>query len=220
MSKIRIAIAEDQILFAEGLGKLLNQRSDMEVVFHAVNGRELLEKLAQKPVDIILMDLKMPVLDGREATIQVKKAFPGIGIIVLTMYNEDAFVSDLIEQGANGFLSKDSPFNEVAEAILEVKSTGYYFNANVSRVMVTELVRTKRIKPVFYHSDLTQKEIKILVMICEEKSRQEISDELCISTRTFDGYRESILAKTGTKTTAGLVLYAIRNGLIDLNNPT
>jgi DNA-binding NarL/FixJ family response regulator len=215
MNKIQIAIAEDQVLFAQGLTRLLNQRKDMEVVFHAVNGRELLEKLTNHNVNVILMDLKMPVLDGRETTVQVKKAYPDMCIIALSMYNENAFITDMVEAGANGFLSKDTPIEEVVEAIHEVVKSGYYFNARVSKAMVGELIRTKRVKPVFYQSNLTQREIEILIKICEEKTRQEIAEELFISTRTFDGHREALMQKTGTRSTAGLVLFAIRNGLVN-----
>ncbi|MES2285304.1 MAG: response regulator transcription factor [Bacteroidota bacterium] len=213
--KKTIAVVDDQFLFRQGLISLLKEYDELDVIMEASNGKELLEKLSLKQPDIVLLDLEMPVMDGIETTIAIKKNYPAIKIIILSMHTDDAFITHLLEKGASGFLPKDKDIQEVVEAINSVLENGYYFDARVSSAMLKGLVKSKKVNPSFSSQHLSEREVVVVNLICKEYTNKEIADKLCLSPRTIDSYRENILLKTGAKNTAGIVMYAVKYNLLD-----
>lgn len=213
--KYKLAVVDDQKLFRQGLISMLNEFSGLKVIIEAENGRDLIEAMKKSKPDVILLDLEMPVMDGIETTEAVRKRYPDVKIIILTMHDDDSFISHLIEKGANGFLLKDTHIESVVDAIYAVAETGFHFNERISKAMVKGLVKSQRIKPSFTAANLTRKELEVLLLICKEHTTREISDMLGISTRTVDGHRDNILQKTGARNTAGIVMYAVKNGLLE-----
>jgi DNA-binding NarL/FixJ family response regulator len=153
-------------------------------------------------------------MDGVETTEYLVKKYPGMKILILTMHNEEAIILHLVEKGAHGFLLKDDPIETLVDAIYAVVENGYYFNDRVSKAMVHGLVRGNRIKPSFNRVQLTERELQIVQLVCKEHTNREIAEKLCLSVRTIDGHRENILEKIKAKNTAGIVMYAIKNGLV------
>ncbi len=218
---INIAIADDHTLFRQGLKFIIDQFDDMIVSIEASNGKELLdllEKTRHLP-EIILMDLNMPELNGTDATQIIKEKYPDIKVLILSMHNEDILVYDLLKKGALGYLFKDAEANEFEKALREIHEKGYYFNANVIRVLHAN-IREKEIQnPVVLNNkqEFSQQEISVLKLICSQYSNKEIASKLYLSIRTIEGYRQSLLAKTNTKNSIGLAIFAIRNGYFSIS---
>jgi DNA-binding NarL/FixJ family response regulator len=212
---IKLAVADDQQLFRKGLVSLIDEFDDLSVVIEASNGKDLLEKLKVKTPDVILLDFEMPEMDGIEATDIIRKKYPGIKILILTLHNEEEIILHLVEKGAHGFLLKDNPIDVVVDAIYAVIDNGYFFNDRVSKAMVNGLVRNQQIRPNFVRADLSTREIEVLKLICKEHTNKEIAEKLFISVRTVDGHREKILYKTKARNVVGMVMYAMKHGLLD-----
>jgi DNA-binding NarL/FixJ family response regulator len=213
MEKIRIALADDHQLFRNGLKILLGGYSEFEVAVEASNGAELLKNLQSCPVDIVLMDISMPEMDGVEATSHLAKQSPEINVIALSMYGEEEYYYRMVEAGAKGFILKDSDISEVHEAIITVQKGGNYFS---QELLYHVIRRIRNREQEDKSSSLSKREKEILLKICEGLSNHEIADTLFISKRTVDKHRANLLAKTGSKNTASLILYAIRNRLIEV----
>lgn len=210
-NKIRIAIAEDHQLMRQGIVALLSEEEDLEVVFDVGDGAQLLEKLETVQVDIILLDLDMPIVNGQQALKVIVKKYPNTHAIIVSMFYSDEFISECITIGARGFLPKNSDIENVVDAIQAVHEQGYYFDDKISKALLLELVSNKKVEPIFKAERLTEKEIEVLRLICDGKSNKEISIILSKSIRTIEGYRASIFEKSNSKNTAGLVIYAIKN---------
>jgi two-component system response regulator DegU len=213
---IKLAVVDDQHLFRKGLISLIKEFDELDIVIEASNGDELIEKLktSKKPA-VILLDLEMPGMDGIETTGYLQRKYPEIKILILTMHNEEEIILHLIEKGAHGFLLKDHPIETLVDAIYAVIDNGYYFNDHVSKVMVKGLMRTQKIKPSFSEVRLTEREIDVIRLICKEYTNKEIAEKLFISVRTVDGHREKILQKTKAKNTVGIVMFAVKNNMLD-----
>jgi two-component system, NarL family, response regulator DegU len=221
MSKIRIAVVDDHTLFRKGMASILEQVEDFEVVLDATNGREFLDKLAKTPVDVVLLDLQMPELDGIKTTQILQKDYPDLKIIILSMHDEDQFVLHLMEIGASGYLLKDTDSDEVEKAIRKVVEAEHYFSEFVSRVMLRRMTRKggkdvekERPKLFNFKTDLSDREIQVLKYICEGLTTTEIGDLVALSPRTVEGHRLRMMEKLGLKNTAGLVAFAIKNQLV------
>lgn len=213
---IQLAIADDHQLFREGLRTIINAQSKHQVIIEASNGQLLIDQLKEKQVDVILMDLKMPVLDGIEATKLISKKFPDIKIIILSMHEDDKFILHMLEQGAKGYLLKNCDPKELVQAIETVQEQGYYFNDRVSRAMLGNINKKSKQKIRFKNvPNLTNREIQILKLICEGYTNAEIGQMIFLSTRTIEGHRQKLIDKTNAKNTAGLVAYAFRHGLVE-----
>jgi len=213
MDRIRIALADDHQLFRNGLKILLGAYSEFEVVAEASNGVELLKILEECPVDIILMDISMPEMDGAEATSHITRLTPSTSVIALSMYGEEEYYYRMVEAGAKGFILKDSDISDVYDAIIAVHRGGNYFS---QELLYHVIRRIKNREQEDKSSSLSKREKEILLKICEGLSNQEIANTLFISKRTVDKHRANLLAKTGSKNTASLILYAIRNRLIEI----
>ncbi len=214
--KINIAVVDDQQLFRQGLISLLKETKNLNILFEAENGNDLLEKLKTKKQlpDVILLDIEMPELDGVETTIRLKLKYPDIKIIILTMHDEEEMIVHLIEKGAHGFLPKSEDIESVVDAIFSVHENGYFFNDRISKAMVKGLVNSKKIKPTFSDVDLNEKELEIIRLICKEHTSPEIGDMLHLHTKTIDNYRFELIKKMGVRNSVGLVMYAVKNGLV------
>ncbi|MCX6330424.1 MAG: response regulator transcription factor [Bacteroidia bacterium] len=213
MEKIQIIIADDHQLFRNGLKILLNSFPEFEVAGEAANGEEFLKLLKTVRADIALMDIKMPEMDGIEATRRGMKLCPGINIIALSMYGEEEYYYKMVDAGAKGFLLKDSDISEVKEAILTIAKGGSFFSQELLYHVIQKI---KHREQESKSANLSKREKEILIKICEGFSNQEIAEALFISKRTVDKHRANLLGKTNSKNTASLILFAIRNKLIEI----
>lgn len=213
MEKIRIIIADDHQLFRNGLKILLNAFPEFEVTGEASNGEEFLKVIKDNCSDVALMDINMPEMDGIEATRKGLKICPDINIIALSMYGEEEYYYKMVDAGAKGFLLKDSDISEVKEAIITVKKGGSYFSQELLYHVIQKI---KHRELESKSANLSKREKEILLKICEGLSNQEIANTLFISKRTVDKHRANLLGKTNSKNTASLILFAIRNKLIEI----
>lgn len=211
---IRLALADDQVLFRRGLSMLLRDMTAVQVVFECGNGEELLLGLEGNEVDIVLLDLEMPVMGGKEAMERITKEYPNIKVIVLSSHDEEEFIVPMIELGARGYMLKTAEPNEIENAIGSVSENGFYFSEAVNKVMLQELVSKKKVKPTFPEIDpLSERELEVIRGICQEMTTTEIAGKLFVSPRTVEFHRNNILLKTGARNVAGLVVYALTKGI-------
>jgi len=211
MEIIRLAIVDDHEIFRKGLRIILNEIDEVKVLGEAQNGHELFEFLKHQTVDVVLMDIRMPVMDGIEATKKLVEKYPQIKVIALTMFEEISYFNQMVEAGADGFLLKKTNKDELSRAIHQVMLDETYF----SEEFISNVNKTQRPKSRLMNIELTEREQEILEFICKGMSNAEISKYLGISTRTIDGHRAHLLEKTGAKNSPHLVMFAIKNGLID-----
>ncbi len=211
---INIAIAEDHLLVRQGMVSLLSENEGVKILFDVSNGEELLQELKSQLPDVILLDIEMPVINGKEALEKIQEKYPSIKVIIVSMYYEDAYISEFISKGARGFLPKNSDIEKIVDAIFAVYEQGYYFDNKVSKALVLKLIKLDKIEPVNHEVVLSEREIQVLTLTCQEKTNQEISEILFLSKRTVEGYRKTILQKTKAKNVVGLVIYAIKNNII------
>jgi two-component system, NarL family, response regulator DegU len=210
---IKLALADDQVMFRRGMAMLLRDMPDVRVVFECSNGEELLTGLKGNSIDIVLLDLEMPVLNGIDTMKRMREEFPQVKVIVLSMHSEEKFIVHLMELGANGYVLKTAEPDEIENAVRSVSTSGYHFSEMVSRVMLQGLVKKEKIKPTFSDVDpLTERELDVLRLICQELTTTEIAGKLFLSPRTVEGYRNNILQKIGARNTAGIVVYAMSKG--------
>jgi two-component system response regulator DegU len=219
-NKLKIAIVDDHLLFRHGMAQILSLNDDLEIVLEAGNGKEFLEKLATQEVDVVLLDIQMPEMDGLELTKKLREGGRvDPKIIILSMHNEDHYILHLLEMGANGYLLKDTEPEEVELAIRKVYGDGIYFTDFVSRVMLKKATN-KRYKTAgkFYNYkvDLSERELEVLQLICKGLTTYEIADKVMLSPRTIDGHRMRMMEKLKVKNTAQLVALAVKNDLVDL----
>jgi DNA-binding NarL/FixJ family response regulator len=211
---IRLALADDQVLFRRGMALLLRDMTDAHVALECANGEELLAGLQKEAIDIVLLDLQMPVMDGVEAMRRIKLEHPEVRVIVLTTHDEEKFIAHLMDLGANGYMLKNAEPDEIENAIRSVAENGFYFSDMVNRVVLHGLVKKQQVKPVFNDIDpLSERELEVLRGICQELTTTEIAGKLFVSPRTVDFHRNNILLKTGARNAAGLVVFAMTKGL-------
>lgn len=213
--KVNIVLVDDHSLFRTGLAGLLSHRDDFSVVADFGSGEEFLANLETLDVDVVFMDISMPGIDGAETTSRALALRPNLRVITLSMFGDDHYYTRMVESGASGFLLKDSDINEVYAAVDSVMLGDSYFSTpllgSLARHMVAPTIET-----VVEDDALSSREIEILVEVCRGLSNQEIADKLFISKRTVDKHRANILEKTGCKNTANLVVFAIKNHLVEI----
>jgi len=216
MSIIKVAIADDHKIFRKGVILSLRQYTNIKFVLEAENGEELLSGLPDAEADVVLMDLRMPVKDGIEATKIISKQYPSLRVIVLTMYEDERFVSHLMENGANGYLLKSADPAEIKKAILEVMARGYYLNNFVNKVLLKKShARAKNIPSLTNEITISDKEKEVLRLLCMEFTATEIAQKMDISPRTVEAIKDRMMERYNVKNTAGLVFFAVKNNLID-----
>jgi len=211
---IRIALVDDQKLFRGGLKMILSDRPDFRVVFEADNGKQFFERLAFEPVDVVILDVEMPVMDGIETLEKIRETHPDLRVIMLTMHDSDRLINHLMQLGANGFLLKDENPDVVRTAVERVGQEGIFFRDYVSKALLKG-GRQKPNKPDGYFGpNISEREMEVLSLICQEYTSKEIAEKLFISARTVEGHRRSLQDKTGARNLVGLVLYAVKNGIV------
>jgi len=215
-AEIKVAIADDHKIFRKGVILSLRHYPNIRFVQEAENGEELINHLQESNPDVVLMDLRMPVKDGIEATKYISKHFPHIAVLVLTMHEDDKFVTHLMENGANGYLLKSTDPAEIKKAIVEVSAKGYYLNNFVNRILLKRAHNKSRSIPSLNSSvEVSDKEKDVLRYICMEFTSQEIGEKMSISARTVESIKERLMERFGVKNTAGLVFFAVKNDLVD-----
>jgi DNA-binding NarL/FixJ family response regulator len=216
MEIIKVAIADDHKIFRKGVILSLRPFTNIKFVAEADNGDALLEQLPAAQPDVILMDLRMPGKDGIETTKTVSQQYPHIHIIVLSMYEDERFVSHLMENGANGYLLKNAEPQEIRRAIMEVHEKGYYLNNFVNKILLKKAhAKQKTIPSLNKEITLSEKEKDVLKFICMEFTAAEIAQKMDISTRTVEAIKDRLMERFGSKNTAGLVFFAVKNNLVD-----
>lgn len=222
--KIKIVIADDELLFQQGISFILSRENNIEIMNGVGNGQELMDYLnsLNDLPDIILMDLKMPHLNGVEATKLISAKFPSVKIIALTSYNTDSFIANMIHVGAVSYLVKNATPKEMIDTINEVFDKGFYYNEVVMKVINDGLIspnsKSKLNKSLFSDDYLTNREKEVLQFICLQHSTSEIAEKLFISPRTVEGHRNSLLLKTESRNVAGLVVFALQNKIIEFDD--
>lgn len=216
---IKIVLVDDEILFRKGISFLLEREKNIDIIYEASGGSELISFLKESTIlpDIVMMDLKMPGINGVEATKILHKDFPKIKIIALTSYDSKSFVANMIAVGAVSYLIKNSTPQQLLTTINEVAVNGFYYSAYVLKIIQDDFLTNKKAKSSFDTTFLTTREIEILQLICLQKSAVEIAEQLFISPRTVEGHRNNLLLKTESRNIAGLVVYAIQNEIVMLN---
>lgn len=212
--KRKVIIVDDHTLFRNGLRILLNTLEDYQVVAEAANGKQFLELLEKSMPDLVLLDINMPVMDGIEAATIAQKLYPDLKIITLSMYGEEDYYYKMVNAGVKGFVLKNSDIKEVKTALDVVYDGGSFFSSELLQNLVNSLKSSSKSKE--FHAELSEREMEILILICQGLSNQEIGDKLFISKRTVDKHRANILEKSESKNTAQLVVYAIKNKLVEL----
>ncbi|WP_299439129.1 response regulator transcription factor [uncultured Aquimarina sp.] len=214
---IKLAIADDETLFRQGITFILDKESNIEICIQAENGNDLIKQLnlTRDLPEVILMDLKMPDLNGVETTKIIKKKFPEIKIIALTSYYSKPFILNMMQQGSVAYLAKNATPTEVINTINQVAIKGFYYDDNVMSIL--EEASLKINKQTRDDEYLTKREREVLKLICEQKTTTEIAEQLFISPRTVEGHRNNLLVKTGSKNIAGLVIHAIENQIFVRN---
>lgn len=217
-STLRVIIADDHQIFLDGFKLLLKKIKSYNilVVGEAANGKQLVELALEHRPDIVITDIQMPVMDGVEATRRIKAQFPEMLVIALSMFNQENLVLDMLQEGANGYLLKNTSKAELTEALRIVREGGVYFCPETT-IHLTKTIReagggSRTSVPRF-----SDREVEIIWHICKGYTNKEIAAKLNLSTRTIESHRENILQKTGTKNSVEVAVYALKHGIIDLN---
>ena len=212
--KLRIIIVDDHEFFRNGVKMVINKLKYAKVVAEASNGKEFLEVLKDKEADIILMDIEMPIMNGIEATEKALEEYPDLKIVGLTMFNDEEYVDRMIDAGASGFLLKNISKEILDQALQSIASGNTYYSPELWEYFSKKISQEKKAGEM--EQQFTKREMEILTLICDGLSNREIADRLFISERTVVGHKSNLLAKTNTKSTIGLLSYAIKNKLVEI----
>jgi len=217
---IKLAIADDHRLFIEGMRMIIQTFPNVELIIEAENGQQLLEAVKREVPDVVLLDIKMPIMDGIEATKLLRTQYPKLGILLLTLHDNERLISHLMELGANGYLLKNEHPKTVLDAINCVYNTGFYFNDYVGKALLAGLKSGKRPSSADF-SDIrkpafSRRELEVLQLICQQHTTAEIAKLLYITPRTVEGHRKNLLIKSEARNLAGLVIFAMQNKLVDI----
>ena len=214
--QIKVSIADDHKIFRDGIKMALKDRDYLKILWEAEDGKDLIHKLKLKQPDVLLMDIRMPELDGVNAISLIRKEYEEVKIIVLTMYDDQEMITKMMEMGANAYLTKTTDPDEMYQAILTCMNDDFYFNDLVNKAVLLKLQHKKTVRH-FYPTAVkfSEKELRILKCIAEDKTTEEISKEVFLSPRTIETIRQKMKEKVGAKTIAGLVMYGMRNKLLE-----
>ena len=217
INDIKIIIADDHEIFRDGFKLMLSKQKDILLVGEAANGRELVELVNEQMPDLVITDIKMPIMDGIEASKKIAAQFPDMGIIGLSMFDEDDLIIDMLEAGAKGYLLKNANKQQIIEAIKTVYNGDPYYCKTTSNKLTQMIAKSKfnpyRKKEVIEFSDREQ---EIITLVCQELTNKEIADKLFLSSRTVEGHRLKIMEKMNVKNPVGLVVYALKHGLVKM----
>jgi DNA-binding NarL/FixJ family response regulator len=217
---IKVIIADDHVLYRAGVKTALSSKKDIKVIAEADNGSHLLILLKAIQPDVILLDIQMPIMDGIAALSEIKRLYPDIKVIMLTFMEDHSMITKLMELGANSYLTKTSDSEIIYEAIKTCHEQEYYFNSLTNKALLNNLRQRNPALPLKLMPEdpkLSEKEITVLKLMCEEKSTREIAEAVELSPRTVEAIRDKLKVKTGSKSTAGLIMYAVKHKLLNEN---
>jgi two-component system, NarL family, response regulator NreC len=220
-NRIYVGIIEDQLLFREGMKAILSNWPEFELVFECADGYSAIDKLHKCAIlpDVMLVDLSLPPqgqkeFSGLHVTLALAEAYPNMKILILSVHEDENFITQLINHGAHGYLVKDVDPGEVQEAIISVHKKGAYINERTLRALQHNT--GKKVRTVKLLTQITKREEEILQLICRQYTAEEIAEKLFISVKTVNGHRTNLLQKTGSRNVTGLVLFALKNNIVDL----
>lgn len=213
-----IVLVDDHVLLRKGLCELIRGFNKYEILFEADNGNDFISKLDPLVLPaVVLMDINMPVMDGYETSKWIKENYPEIKVLALSMYNNENAIIRMFKAGVKGYILKDCDPSELKEALNAVITRGFYFSEMVTGSLIHSINNLddedNHVKEIV---KLTEREITFLKLVCTELTYKEIADNMCLSPRTIDGYRDALFQKLNVKTRVGLVVYAIKNGIVSL----
>ncbi len=218
MENYRIGIVDDESLFRQGLSMMIENHDQLEVGISACDGVDFLSQLrnVDQAQDLLLCDLEMPNMDGIELTRQLSQSYPGIKIVILSSHYEPSLIMKMMEIGASAFMAKDEKPVDFYETIINVIEKGFHYNDYIVQLIRERLHfgSTKRNQQIL---DLSNREKEVLQYLCDQLTNKDIAERMFISPRTVEGHRKNLLAKTNSKNTAGLIIFAIENGFYKVN---
>lgn len=215
---ISVALVDDHELLRTGLVAIINSFDGYKVSLEANNGRQFIEKVkAKTPPDIVLLDITMPLMDGYETSLWIKNNLPQTRVLVLSMLENDTAIIRMLKNGARGYILKDSKPKVFRDALDNIRDSGYYINELVSNKLMYYINHEDVYEgDAFAVNSLSENESTFLKWICTEKTYKEIADEMCLSPRTIDTYRDNLFKKLDVKTRVGLAIFAIKNGIVNI----
>jgi two-component system invasion response regulator UvrY len=217
MGLCKVALADDHVLIRNALAALINTFENFSVIYQADNGARLIEKIkVSEAPDIVLLDINMPVKDGYDTALWLKEHHPTIKILALSMYDNELAVIRMLKNGARGYILKDAEPQELKDALEILRSKDYYYSDRVTGVLIHSFTEDSSKKKTDPALQMNEREITFLKHACSELSYKEIADLMYLSPRTVDGYRDALFLKLNVKTRVGLVLYAIKNRIVDV----
>ncbi|MFT3740932.1 MAG: response regulator transcription factor [Breznakibacter sp.] len=217
MSNTKVFLVDDHKIFREGLKHLIEVEEVGIVIAEAANGHEFLQKLCEPLPDVVLMDISMPHMNGIEATRTARGKFPDLQVVALSMHGDEEYYYKMIEAGVRGFLLKDSGIKEIERAICSVLEGESYFSNELLRQIISGLNKKSHQPESAIEKDgLSTREIDVLKLVCQGFTNEEIAEKLCISSQTVKGHRSNLLSKTNCKNSASLVMYAIKNKVVEI----
>lgn len=217
METYKIALADDHVLMRNGLASLINTFDDYKVIFQGADGQELIDNINKTSLpDIVLLDINMPKKDGYETALWLKTNHPEIKILALSMYDNEAAIIRMLKNGAKGYILKDAEPGELKAALDAVLHKGYYYSELVTGHLINRVNKMDEANKTKNTALLNEREKEFLKYCCTEMGYKEIADKMHLSPRTIDGYRDTLFEKLNLKTRVGLVMYAIKNGLVNV----
>jgi DNA-binding NarL/FixJ family response regulator len=216
MDKVKLFLVDDHKIFREGLKHLIEVEEVGTVIAEAGNGQEFLTKLEDATPDIVLMDISMPQMNGIEATQLARDKYPDLKVLALSMHGDEEYYYKMIEAGVKGFLLKDSGIKEIERAIYAVLDGESYFSNELLRQIISGMNHKKGNESAIEKDGISARELEVLKLICAGLTNEEIADKLCISAQTVKGHRSNLLSKTNCKNSASLVMYAIKNKVVEV----
>lgn len=215
---IKFAIADDHKIFRDGIKMALGDKQNLKLIWEAEDGKDMMHKISVKLPDVLLMDIRMPEIDGINALQILRKEYALVKIIVLTMYDDQQMINKMMEMGANAYLTKTTDPEEIYKAMLTCMNEEFYFNDLVNQAVMGKLMSKKNVRQTYGEAlpiSFSEKEMKILQLLSEDLTIDEISKIVFLSPRTIETIRQNMKTRVNAKTVGGLLMYAIRNKLIE-----
>jgi DNA-binding NarL/FixJ family response regulator len=220
--KINLLIADDHPVFRVGLLNILKKQAFIDSIHEASNGREAIDKCIKHPIDVILMDIDMPEMNGVEASRMIMEAYPQMKIIIITMMNQHRYILELYDYGVSGYVLKDASLAEISKALKLVMAGEHYYCKEISSILIKGIMdrdtnkETSDITVNGIMEELSDRESDILRLICNQYSTPEIAEKLSLSDHTIKRHRQNLMEKTQSKNLAGLVVFAMKHGIINV----